>query len=294
MEGLAHVLILGEPGVGKTHIAQLIHESSDRASGPFRDVNAGGSGGDLNIQRGEWIGFGRGHGIAGIDPKGRPGYLQHTHGGTLFIDEFATLSAELQVVFLSVLERRAVERVGGESFTPDVRCIFATNADIEAAVSAGSLRRDLIDRIGITIRIPPLRERRGDVLLLARHFAETATIDERCLIGLLRHDWPGNIRGLANALQLAKARAPSDGEGRLTLDHVDLPDAIRAEVEALPEGDCQRELWVLADTVAREEGFELRAGLQKRAGEIMRVGEPQASKMYGKFGLSGTVAAKTV
>jgi len=145
----------------------------------------------------------------------------------------------------------------------------------------------------MTIRIPPLRERRGDILLIARHYAGILDIDERCLVGLLRHDWPGNIRALEKTLSLAKARAESDGEGRLTLEHVELPEAIKAEVQALPEGDCQRELWILADAVAREEGFEPGAGLQKRAGEMMRVGEPQASKMYRKFGLSGTMAAKS-
>lgn len=291
-EGFAHVLILGEPGVGKTHIAELIHQSSGRARKAWRAVNAGGSGGDLNIQRGEWVGFGKGHGISGIEPKGRPGFLQHVDGGTLFVDEFAMMSPELQVIFLSILEGRDVERVGGESFTPNVRCIFATNADIDADVAAGRLRRDLVDRLSTTIRIPPLRERRGDILLLARHYAGSLSIDERCLVGLVRHDWPGNIRRLEKVLQIAKARAQSDGAGRLALDHVDLPDAVRAEVQALPDGDCQQELWTLADTVAREEGFEPKAGLQKRAGEILGVGEPQASKMYRKFGLSSTVASQ--
>ncbi|MBX3387193.1 MAG: sigma-54-dependent Fis family transcriptional regulator [Phycisphaeraceae bacterium] len=293
IDGLAHVLILGEPGVGKTHIAELIHKSSDRANKPFRAVNAGGSGGDLNIQRGEWVGFGKGHGLTGIDPKGRSGYLQHTQGGTLFVDEFATMSPELQVVFLSVLEQRDVERVGGESFPPDVRCVFATNADIDAEVAAGRLRRDLVDRLSITIRIPPLRERRGDILLLARHYTAGIDIDEQCLVGLLRHDWPGNIRGLEKTLSLAKVRAEADGDGRLTLDHVDLPDAVKVAARALSEEDCRRELWVLADSIARDEGYSLGAGLQKRAGEIMRVGESQASKMYRTFGLSEAAVAQS-
>lgn len=291
IDGLAHVLILGEPGVGKTHIAELIHKSSDRANKPFRAVNAGGSGGDLNIQRGEWVGFGKGHGLTGIDPKGRLGHLQHTQGGTLFVDEFATMSLELQIIFLSVLEQRSVERVGGESFTPDVRCVFATNADIEAAVAEASLRRDLLDRLSTTIRIPPLRERRGDILLLARHYAGGIDIDEQCLVGMLRHDWPGNIRGLEKTLSLAKARAEAEGDGRLTFDHVDLPDAIKVEVKAISEADCRREIWTLADAVARDEGYSLGAGLQKRAGEIMGVGQPQASKMYQAFGLAAAGVA---
>jgi len=161
IDGGPAVLILGERGVGKTHIAQLLHESSDRASKPFKVVNAGGGGGDVNIQRGEWIGYGKGHGIQGVDSEGRPGHLMNATGGTLFVDEFAALSQDLQVNFLSVLEGHAINKIGGEQITADVRCIFATNADIDEAVMSGSLRRDLVDRIGVTFHIPPLRERRS-------------------------------------------------------------------------------------------------------------------------------------
>ncbi len=140
MDDLSAVLLLGEPGVGKTHIAKLLHESSKRSIKSFRTVNAGGGGGDINIQRGEWIGYGKGHGIQGIDKNGRPGHLMNAEGGTLFIDEFAALSPDLQVIFLSVLDKRAIEKIGGESFMPDVRCIFATNADPETKVrAAGSV-----------------------------------------------------------------------------------------------------------------------------------------------------------
>jgi transcriptional regulator with PAS, ATPase and Fis domain len=143
MDGPPPVLLLGEPGVGKTHIAKLLHNSSSREAPAFKVVNAGGGGGDINIQRGEWIGYGKGHGIQGIDKDGRPGHLMNANGGTLFIDESAALSHDLQVIFLSVLEKRSIEKIGGESFTPDVRCIFATNADIEREVERGTLRRDL-------------------------------------------------------------------------------------------------------------------------------------------------------
>lgn len=286
IEGLAHVLILGERGVGKTHIAKLIHRASHRANGPFHSVNAGGAGGDLNIQRGEWIGFGKGHGVAGVDSKGRPGHLHHAQKGTLFVDEFATMSPELQVIFLSVLEQREVQRVGGDSFTPDVRCVFATNADIDAAVAAGTLRRDLVDRLAITIRIPPLRERRGDILLLARHYTAATRVDERCLIALLRHEWPGNIRELQKTISLGIARSESEGGNRLLLQHCNLPASLVEEAQSLEEDACSRELWQLADSIAKAEGFLPGEGLQKRAAEIMGVKEPQASKMYKEFGLN--------
>lgn len=291
LDGPAAVLMLGEPGVGKTHIAKLIHESSGRSSAAFLDVNAGGAGGDLNIQRGEWIGYGRGHGISGVDPKGRPGYLMRADGGTLFVDEFAALSPELQVIFLSVLEQRSIERIGGDSVTPNVRCIFATNVDVDAAVSAGTLRRDLLDRISTTIQIPPLRDRRGDILLLARHFTGATAIDERCLVALLRHDWPGNIRELQKTLSRAVVRAQSDDTGRLSVEHCELPDPIAEEAKGLADEECRRELWQIADSVARAEGYEPGTGLQRRAAEIMGVKEAQASKMYGALGLKEPTGA---
>ncbi len=121
----ASVLILGETGVGKTLIAKLIHDSSKRKTGPYKEVNAGSSGGDMTIQRGEWIGLSKGHGIQGIDPNGKPGYLMAVDKGTLFVDEVALMAKGLQGIFLSVLEGRSVEQVGGASITPDVRCLSA-------------------------------------------------------------------------------------------------------------------------------------------------------------------------
>lgn len=285
------VLLLGEPGVGKTHIAKLLHDSSARASKPFKVVNAGGGGGDINIQRGEWIGYGKGHGIQGIDKNGRPGHLINANGGTLFIDEFAALSHDLQVIFLSVLEKRTIEKIGGESLIPDVRCIFATNADVDEAVANRNLRRDLLDRIAVRLRIPPLRERRGDILLLARHFAANQEITDRCLVALLRYRWPGNIRELQNKMATAIARMKSEAAAAIDVTHVELPTDVVAGVESLDDHACRCVLWNLADEIARDEGFEHGTGLQRRAGEIIGVGEAQASKMYQEFGLARATSA---
>lgn len=286
----ATVLILGEPGVGKTHLAELIHNSSTRSSKPFKAVNAGGAGGDINIQRGEWIGYGKGHGIKDVDRNGRSGHLMDVAGGTLFVDEFAMLSPEIQVVFLSVLEGRAVEKIGGEGYTPDVRCIFATNADIDVAVAENTLRQDLVDRIDFKCRIPPLRERSGDVLLLARQFAGQHRINEACMVALMRHDWPGNIRELKKTISRAVVRQASDDVKEIGLAQVDLPEPILTAANKLSGEACRRELWTLADSLARGEGFVPRQGLQRRAGEIMGVGEAQAAKMYKAFGLGSSPA----
>ncbi len=289
MDGPSAVLLLGEPGVGKTHIAKLLHDSSNRAARLFKVVNAGGGGGDINIQRGEWIGYGKGHGIQGVDKNGRAGHLMNANGGTLFVDEFAALSHDLQVIFLSVLEKRSIEKIGGESFTPDVRCIFATNTDVEEAVTNGLLRRDLLDRIPVKLHIPPLRDRLGDILLLARFFAAGRAISDRCLVALLRYNWPGNVRELRNKMTAATAKQESDGAAAIDVAHVEVPAAIVAAVEAMDDDSCRRELWTVADEIARDEGFEHGTGLQRRAGEIMGVGEAQASKMYRALGL--TIAA---
>jgi DNA-binding NtrC family response regulator len=290
-DGLPAVLLLGEPGVGKTHIAALIHKSSNRASKPFEVVNAGGGGGDINIQRGEWIGYGKNHGIQHIDKNGHPGHLMKAQGGSLFIDEFASFSPELQAIFLSVLERRAVQKVGGESLNPDVRCILATNADLDTAVSTGSIRRDLLDRIPEAIRIPPLRERRGDVLLLARRFAGEQSVTDRCLIALLRYEWPGNVRELQLKMASAIAKMKADKTAAIDIAHCEIPEQIVSVADALDEEACRRELWTLADEIARHEGFEHGTGLQRRAGEIMGVREAQASKMYQAYDLAQVASA---
>ena len=214
----------------------------------------------------------------------------NANGGTLFIDEFATLSPDLQVIFLSVLEGRSIEKIGGESFTPDVRCILATNADVEEAVMNGTLRRDLLDRMPIIFRIPPLRERRGDILLLAKHFAREGITDQG-LVALLRYHWPGNVRELQNKMAAAIARKKSEEAAAIDLTHIELPADIVSAVEALDDDTCRRELWTVADEIARDEGFEHGTGLQRRVGEIMGVSEAQASKMYRAFGLTSAASA---
>jgi transcriptional regulator with PAS, ATPase and Fis domain len=191
----------------------------------------------------------------------------------------------MQVIFLSVLEKRGIQQVGGRTVTPNVRCVFATNADVDKAIEKGQLRRDLVDRISVKITIPPLRERRGDIVALAKHFIGNAgNFDDRCLLALLKYDWPGNVRELQIKIRRALARANMDGAASVKVEHLDIPRVVPSTSDA--DEDVRAQLWRLADQLARAEGFEQAAGLQHRSGEILRVGDAQASKMYANYGLA--------
>ncbi|HET9792815.1 MAG TPA: sigma 54-interacting transcriptional regulator [Thermoanaerobaculia bacterium] len=222
----ATVLILGESGTGKELAARTIHRASLRARGPFVAM----SGATLTepLLESELFGHERGAFTGAVAQK--RGRLETADGGTFFLDEVGELPPAVQAKLLRVLETRQFERVGGNrTISVDVRFVAATNRDLEAATREGSFRRDLFYRLNVVaIRLPPLRERRDDVPLLARffaaRFAEKSGKPPRGLSpdaqkALMRYDWPGNVRELANAIE----RAIVLGEG----------DAIR--VEDLPE-----------------------------------------------------------
>jgi DNA-binding NtrC family response regulator len=288
------VVLLGATGVGKTILAKLIHGSSRRAGRPYKEVNAAGSGGDANIQRGEWIGYGPQHGIVGIDKGGKSGHFGEVEGGSLFVDEFSLLSGELQGIFLSVLEKRSIEQVGGRSITPDVRCIFASNANLGKEMAIGKIRKDLLARIAVAIVVPRLADRRGDILALARHFAGRCySFSPRSSLALLSYRWPENVRELQNSIRGAVSRKKLEGGSVIDVKDLALPLFIDRSVNSIPEDACPCKLWTLVDEIAQEEGFQHGSGRQRRSAEIMGVKCAQASKAYSKFGLSrSTVSDK--
>ncbi len=210
------VLLMGESGTGKELVARAIHANSARARGPFITVNMAAIPRDL-IES-ELYGHEKGSFTGALDR--RAGKFELANGGTLFLDEIGELPVELQAKLLRVLQEREVDRVGGTRPTAvDVRIVAATNADLTRSVEEGRFRRDLYYRLAVVpIRLPPLREREGDVVLLARHF--TAKYGEQ-LKGrsvalakdteplLLAHAWPGNVRELQNVIQRAILKAPS-------------------------------------------------------------------------------------
>jgi two-component system response regulator AtoC len=211
------VLLLGESGTGKEVAARILHQRSPRSDGPFVPVNCAAI--SENLMESEIFGHEKGA-FTGAT-SARRGRLELADGGTLFLDEIAELKPALQAKLLRVLQDRRFEHVGGtRTIEVDLRWIAATNRDIVAMVQAGEFREDLYHRLAVfPIRLPPLRERAGDILplaetLLSRIRAELARpslhLDEDAKQRIQAATWPGNIRELANALERAAILAEGD------------------------------------------------------------------------------------
>jgi len=205
-----NVLITGESGTGKSLIARAIHAHSPRRNGPFVEVACGAL--PETLLESELFGHVRGAFTHAVSDK--PGKFAAAHKGTIFLDEVATASPQLQVKLLRVLQERQFEPVGSnQTIEVDVRVILATNHDLRAEVQAGRFREDLYYRINVVnIELPPLRERLGDIPLLAEHFLRKYLAGSRKLIQgftpqateiMQRYHWPGNVRELENCVERA-------------------------------------------------------------------------------------------
>ncbi|MBW1646136.1 MAG: sigma 54-interacting transcriptional regulator [Deltaproteobacteria bacterium] len=202
------VLITGESGTGKEMFAQAIHHASPRRRQPFIRINCAAIPRDL--LEAELFGYEKGA-FTGAQASGKPGKFELAHRGTIFLDEIGELSPEMQPKLLRVLEEKEFERVGGiKLINSDFRLVAATNQDLKKRVADGYFRKDLYYRLGgIALSIPPLRERREDILPIARHLlAELGeefgrgqvTLDADVVESLQQYDWPGNVREMANVL----------------------------------------------------------------------------------------------
>jgi formate hydrogenlyase transcriptional activator len=206
----ATILITGESGTGKELIARAIHRRSGRSRWPFISMNCAAT--PPALIAADLFGHEKGA-FTGANQR-RAGRFEIANHGTLFLDEIGDMPAEAQVALLRVLQEHELERVGGSRSIPvDVRVIAATNCDLSAAVGSGELRPDLFYRLNVfPIRVPPLRERREDILLLAKYFIERyaanagkriRSVDKRTAQLLEDYHWPGNIRELQNVIQRA-------------------------------------------------------------------------------------------
>ena len=214
---LPSILISGETGTGKGLVARTIHRAGPRADGPFVDVNCAAI--PETLLEAELFGFERG---AFTDARrSKPGLFQAAHRGTIFLDEVGLLPEPLQAKFLKVLEEQAVRRLGATTAEPvDAWIISATNADLQGAVRQRAFREDLYHRLAVlTLRLPPLRERGSDVLILAERFLVRVCADyglspkrfaPDAEARLLAYTWPGNIRELSNVLERVALLAEGD------------------------------------------------------------------------------------
>ncbi len=202
-----NVMVYGESGTGKELVAQAIHSLSDRKERTFIPVNCGAI--PENLVESEFFGYRKGAFTGAVENN--PGYLSRAHGGTLFLDEIGDISLNMQVKLLRAIEGGGFTPIGGrQPAKSDVRFIGATNRDLKKLVAEGQMREDFFYRVHIvTIELPPLREREGDLPLLIKHFYQqfTQALDDppplngKVLDALINYHWPGNIRELQNTLQ---------------------------------------------------------------------------------------------
>lgn len=259
------VLIQGESGTGKELIARAIHYNSSRADGPFVAINCGAL--PENLLESELFGYVKGA-FTGAHTN-KIGLLKAADGGTLLLDEISEMPLPLQVKLLRVLQEREVLPVGATKPVPfDARVIAATNRNLEEEINAQRFRDDLYYRLSVfSFTLPPLRERREDVPLLARYFVEKysrelgvppRTLSDEALQALINYDWRGNIRELQNAIE----RAVALSDGRIEVAH--LPEKIQATPLAIRDLNGQTltldelERRYILETLARERDDKVR------------------------------------
>ena len=235
----ATVLITGESGCGKEVVARYLHQRSPRAQAPFVAVNCAAI--PENLLEATMFGYEKGS-FTGAT-RAQPGKLEQAQGGTLLLDEISEMSLALQAKLLRVLQEREVERVGGSHpIALDVRIVATSNRDLPAAVAKGAFRDDLYYRLSVfPLEIPPLRERAGDILPLAREFLARAAaqagrdgiiFSAGAEASLQTHAWPGNVRELENAVQRALILAPVDAIAAADLRLAPAPAAVASASSA--------------------------------------------------------------
>jgi DNA-binding NtrC family response regulator len=283
----APVLVTGETGTGKELVARAIHRHGPRSARSFVPVNCGAL--PEGLLESELFGHLRGAFTGAVTDK--KGLFEEARGGTIFLDEIGEMSPALQVRLLRTLELGEVRPVGASrAMSVDVRVIAATHRDLERAAVEGTFRQDLFYRLHVfAIRVPPLRERREDVPLLAAHFLAgfasrgrgAASLTPGALAALAAHDWPGNVRELENTLERLAVEARGGA-----IDVADLPPAFRERPVSLEEPlfTGLPSLEELEKRYLRHVLSEVR-GNRSRAAEILGIDRRTLYRMAERFGL---------
>ncbi|HSW31850.1 MAG TPA: sigma-54 dependent transcriptional regulator [Longimicrobiales bacterium] len=284
------VLLSGESGTGKEVVARYIHRLSERGEKPFFSINCGAL--PESLLESELFGHLKGSFTGAV--KDREGLLVAASGGTLFLDEIGDTTAATQVKLLRAIQEREVIPVGStEARSVDVRIIAATNRDLEEEIRKGAFRSDLYYRLNvIQLRLPPLRDRREDVELLARHFLERLAEREggepRSLspetLELLRgYDWPGNVRELENALERAAVVAQGAG-----IEAGHLPERVRERPEVRLAGDAPaaNPTMEIVERAYIQWVLQAEGGNKTRAAEVLGIDPSTLYRKLNRYGLA--------
>jgi len=284
------VLIQGESGTGKELVAKAIHASSGRVDAPFIAINCGNIPSEL--LESELFGHVRGAYTGATSAK--KGLFEAADGGTLFLDEVSTISQDIQVKLLRVIQEREFRRLGSlENIQIDVRIIAATNTDLQAAVRQGTFRDDLYYRLNvIAIKIPPLRDRTEDIPLLARHFIkkfcdenqrDPLVLEPSALKILMEYPWPGNVRELENVIERAVVLSQGNSISadlfpkNITLPYPETPDRFIEDNISLKEkvGNFEKAIILAA--------LEKTGWNQKKAAQLLSVNATTLSEKLKRF-----------
>ena len=286
------VLIQGDSGTGKEFFAHAIHNASSRKYAPFVQINCAAI--PHELLESELFGY-EGGAFTGAKKEGKIGKLELANGGTIMLDEVASMSYSMQAKLLRVLEEREFERIGGNTkIKIDVRVIACTNEDLKTCVKQGRFRKDLFYRLNVVeINIPPLRDRMDDIPVLCDEILSQLvrnmgfppkTISDRAMTALKLHNWPGNVRELRNVLE----RAANMSSGNLiTLE--DLPDYIRnylTDRETEVDKACLRNRVIDAELKAIMEALELSNGNRTEAAKHLGIHRTALYKKLKKYGIN--------
>ncbi|MBK7377670.1 MAG: sigma-54-dependent Fis family transcriptional regulator [Ignavibacteriales bacterium] len=270
----ANVLITGESGTGKELIARAIHVLSQRKTGPFVPVNCGAF--PENLFESELFGYEKGAFTGAANRK--IGFLEYASSGTFFMDEVFEMPAHIQAKLLRALQERKLTRVGGNNLIDfNVRIIAATNKDVQKAIENGELREDFYFRINVVqIHIPPLRERKIDIPLLADYFISKSNdlskknisrIDEHVLNIFENYSWPGNVRELENVIQSASVFCQTDKITQADLPKYLFSASAKSEFEKISLTEAKQ---LAIEKIERDFLLFL---MEKHSGNITKVAE---------------------